>query len=83
MNDIEQAIFTALNDLDQKVKMINQSSTKPDLQSVFARLDELAARLPRGSNPELLHFLQRKSYEKARLLLAGQGSENQRGACGH
>lgn len=82
MNEIEQAILGALNDLDEKVRTIKASSGKTDLQPLFARLDELAERLPKGSNPELLHFLQRKSYEKARLLLAGCGSENRRGTCG-
>ena len=83
MNEIEQAILTTLDDLDEKVRMIKVSPTKPDLQPLFARLDELAARLPKGSNPELQHFLQKKSYEKARLLLGGRGSENRSGSCGH
>jgi hypothetical protein len=32
-------------------------------------VDELAGRLPDSASPELRHFLQRKSYRKARLLL--------------
>jgi len=30
----------------------------------------------------LLHYLHRKSYEKARLFLEGRGAENAAGSCG-
>ena len=48
-----------------------------------ARIDELAKQLPRGANPALLHYLQKKSYEKARLFLQGRDAENQAGNCRH
>jgi hypothetical protein len=45
------------------------SNPKPDLRPLFARVDELAGRLPDSASPELRHFLQRKSYGKARAWL--------------
>jgi len=51
------------------------------LLAFFERLEALARKLPRGSNPDLLHYLNRKSYEKARLLLEGRDPENARGTC--
>jgi hypothetical protein len=45
------------------------ASPKPDLLPLFERIDSLSAELPKTTDPDLLHFLRRKSYEKARLLL--------------
>ncbi len=56
---------------------------KPDLLPLFARLDALTAQLPRQTDPTLLHYLHKKSYEKARLFLQGRESENQLGNCRH
>jgi hypothetical protein len=50
---------------------------------LFARLEVLTARLPRETAPELLHYLHKKSYEKARLFLQGREAENQAGNCRH
>jgi hypothetical protein len=59
------------------------ASPKPDLLPLFARIDELTKQLPRDADPELLHFLHKKSYEKARLFLQGRNAENQIGNCRH
>ena len=69
MTVTEQQILETLVELDELVKSMAAANPKPSLLPVFARLDELAARLPPGTSPELLHYLQRKSYEKARRLL--------------
>ncbi len=82
MTDIERQILDALNQLDGTAKAMKTTGAKPDLQSLFANLDKLTGELGRDDDPELRHFLQRKSYEKARLLLLGRGAENTRGACG-
>jgi hypothetical protein len=39
------------------------------LSALFARIDELAGQLPPETDPELRHFLQRKSHQKAKCLL--------------
>ena len=81
MSDTEQAILNALNELDAAVKSMPTAGSKPNLLPVFERLDMLATQLPKGANPDLLHYLNRKSYEKARLLLEGRDPENARGTC--
>jgi len=77
----EQAILEALNELDAAATSIRTGGVKPNLLAIFERLDKLAAELPDGANPELLHFLNRKSYEKARRLLQGRPAEERRGNC--
>ena len=42
------------------------------LQAIFAKLDRLGAELPADAPGDLRHYLQRKSYEKAKLLLLGR-----------
>ena len=81
MSDTEQAILTALNELDATVKSMPTAGSKPNLLPIFERLDMLASQLPKRTNPDLLHYLNRKSYEKARLLLEGRDPENARGIC--
>jgi hypothetical protein len=81
MTETEQDILAALLELDRAVKAMATAQPKPDLQGIFARLDTLTARLPKDSDPNLLHYLHRKSYEKARLLLEGRDAENARGSC--
>lgn len=80
MNEIEEQILGALKELDVAVKAMPTANPKPNLLPLFARIDELAQQLPRSTDPELLHFLQRKSYEKARSRLQGLGAA--RGSCG-
>ena len=82
MTEIEQAILTTLVELDAAVKQLRTAQPKPDLGVYFRRLDELAGRLPKDTPPDLLHYLHRKSYQKARLFLQGRGAENARGSCG-
>jgi hypothetical protein len=80
MNEIETKILEALRELDAAVKAMPATNPKPSLLPLFARIDELAGQLPRTADPELLHFLQRKSYEKARIRL--EGAAVVRGSCG-
>ena len=82
MSEIEDQILPALLELEQAVGSMAGASSKPDLLQLFARLDELARQLPPGSDPMLRHYLQNKSYQKARLLLQGRDAENQLGTCG-
>ena len=46
---------------------------------MFERLDALAAQLPPSTPHDLRHYLQRKSYEKARLWL--EGVDPEKGTC--
>jgi hypothetical protein len=84
MNTTETAILEALTELDSAVKSLATAKPKPDLQGLFQRIDSLSSELPRGTNPALLHYLTKKSYEKARLFLQGRDEENAAGNChGH
>jgi len=81
MTAIEKNILESLNDLDEAVKSFRTATPKPDLQAIFTRLERLTDALPLHSDPSLLHYLHKKSYEKARLFLQGRDAENARGGC--
>ena len=83
MTEIEKNILASLLELEATVKSMATASPKPALQPLFARLDELTGQLPRGTDPSLLHYLHKKSYEKARLFLEGRDADNQAGNCRH
>lgn len=83
MTEVEQQILQALVELDATVKSMAAMNSKPNLIPIFARLDELARRLPPNADANLLHYLRKKSYEKARLFLQGRDAENQVGNCRH
>lgn len=79
----EEKLLHALVELDAAVKRMPTANPKPDLLPVFSRIDELTKQLPRNADPTLLHYLHKKSYEKARLFLQNRDSENQVGNCRH
>jgi hypothetical protein len=78
---IEEAILRTLIELQQAVQAGATAEARPPLQPFFRRLDELEHQLPADADPTLRHYLQRKSYEKARLWLEGRDAENAAGAC--
>lgn len=80
---IETELLRVLTRLADAVQAMPAASPKPNLLPIFARLDELTAQLPRDTDPGLLHYLHKKSYEKARLFLQGRDAENQVGNCRH
>jgi len=81
MTTIEQEILDALVALERDVAGVGRPGAKPDLMAHFNRLDELTESLPASTDKSLLHYLHKKSYEKARLHLEGRDAENDRGAC--
>ncbi len=81
MTETENSILQSLLELEKTIQNLATANPKPDLLPVFTRLDELTARLPRDTEPDLLHYLHKRSYEKARLLLEGRAAENVRGKC--
>jgi len=83
MTGIEQTILQTLVELDEKVKSMATANPKPNLLPLFSRLDDLTRQLPAQTAPDLLHYLHKKSYEKARLYLQGRDAENAAGNCGH
>ena len=84
MTELEQNILAALLELERAVESMPHTTPKPSLLPLFARLDEFTRALPPASDPTLLHYLHKKSYQKARLFLQGREAENARGNChGH
>ncbi len=84
MTETENEILTTLLDLEDKITSMATADPKPNLIPVFEKLDQLTASLPRGTSPDLLHYLHKKSYQKARLWLQGRDAENAAGNChGH
>ena len=80
---IESDLLVALINLDNAVRSMPTANHKPSLLPIFSRIDELTRQLPRNADPTLLHYLHKKSYEKARLYLEGRDAENQAGNCRH
>ena len=72
MTASEQSILQALIELEKAAQSMPTANPKPNLLPLFARIDELTRRLPTETDPTLLHYLQKKSYEKARLWLEGR-----------
>jgi hypothetical protein len=80
---LKKSLLDALVELDSAVKTMPTANPKPNLLPIFSRIDELTKQLPRDADPQLLHYLHKKSYEKARLYLQGRDAENQIGNCRH
>ena len=83
MTETEKSILQSLTELENAVRSMPAANPKPNLLPLFSRLDELTRQLPPSTDPSLLHYLNKKSYEKARLFLEGREAENQQGSCGH
>lgn len=81
MSETERAILQTLVELDTAVKSMASANPKPNLVPIFTRLDDLTRELPKNASPQLLHYLHKKSYEKARFWLEGRDAENPRGNC--
>ncbi len=79
MTEIESQLLDALLELENAASAGAGSGQQPDLLLLFERIDALADRLPPEADPELRHFLARKSYLKAREHL--QGFAAARGSC--
>jgi hypothetical protein len=74
----EQATDLA-NALRERIAVIRDEESRRDPEKHMARLkeisekiDNLAVALPKPIDPQLAHFLQRKSYDKALELLEGR-----------
>ena len=66
--------------LRERLAIIGDENSRRDpekhiarLRAISEKIDNLAVALPRPLDPELVHFLQRKSYDKALAVLEGRG----------
>ena len=80
MTATEQDLLNTLLELETAVAKGNDKP-KPNLMNIFARLDNLTTQMPKDASPDLLHYLHKKSYQKARLFL--QGHDPEAGDCPH
>ena len=78
VTETEQAILDKLLELESAVADVNKEA-KPDLLGIFSELDEMTLSLPRDTAPDLMHYMHKKSYQKARLFL--QGKDPEQGEC--
>jgi hypothetical protein len=84
MTATEQAILDRLLDLERTVAALPTANPKPSLAPILGDLGRLTQDLPSGTDPQLLHYLHKHSFEKARLFLQGRDEENAAGNClGH
>ena len=83
MTETEKQVLQALIELETTVQSMPTDNPKPNLMPLFSRIEELTQALPKNTPPELLHYLHKKSYQKARLFLEGRDEENAAGNCGH
>ena len=81
MSATERDILQTLIELENTVKAMATTHPKPNLTPLFNRIDALTDQLPKDTDATLLHYLHRKSYQKARLWLEGRDTENQAGSC--
>jgi len=73
---VQNAIDDLASALRERLAIIGDENSRRDPEKHMARLrensekiDNLAAALPKPIDPQLAHFLQRKSYDKALELL--------------
>ena len=83
MSATERNILQTLIELENAVKAMATTHPKPNLSPLFNLIETLTDQLPKDADATLLHYLHRKSYEKARLWLEGRDAENQAGSCRH
>lgn len=82
MTELERRLLEGLIELEDAARAA-VAPPKPPVLPILEKLDALASRLPPDTDPALVHYLRKKSYEKARLWLQGRNTENQAGSCGH
>ena len=69
--------------LRERLAIISDETSRRDpeahierLRAVSEKIDNLAAALPKSVDPQLAHFLQRKSYDKALEVLEASRTKN-------
>ena len=78
---MQTAILDLAAALRERVAIIRDPFSRKDpeahtarLRDVSEKIEQLEAVLPRPIDPQLAHFLQRKSYDKALAFIEGGGN---------
>lgn len=82
MTETELNLLDALVELEDSIEESALSGTMPNLLPLFERIETLTHQLPEQTDPSLIHYLDKKSYQKARVFLQDKESRNQAGSCG-
>ena len=76
---MENALVDLRDALRERLAIIRDEESRRDAQAHMARLsavsekiDKLTAAVPRPLDPQLAHYLQRRSYDKALEFLEGR-----------
>ncbi len=69
MTPAEKALRDAIVELEETAAMARSGRKTPGVLPVLEKVERLAAELPPDTPAELRHFLERKSYAKARAFL--------------
>ena len=76
---MEKAVTDLKEALRERLAIIHDEKSRADeakhiarLRAVSERIDKLQAALPQPVDPQLAHYLQRKSYDKALEFLEGR-----------
>lgn len=82
MTSLESEILRELVRLDDTVADM-AAGRAGSVLPVTRRIDELARLLPAEADPQLVHYLRKHSYGKARLSLEGKGEVESTAPGGH
>jgi hypothetical protein len=63
--DLREALRERLAIIDDEESRRDEEAHMTRLRAVSEKIDNLAAALPRPIDPQLAHYLQRRSYDKA------------------
>ena len=63
--DLREALRERLAIIDDEESRRDEEAHMARLRGVSEKIDNLAAALPRPIDPQLAHYLQRRSYDKA------------------
>lgn len=83
MNPIEQELLRELKGIDDAAARMAAGAAGEGVLPHVRRIAELKRLLPAGTDPQLLHYLAKNSYGKARSFLEGRGDSIVDGPGGH
>ncbi len=81
LSAFETSVLKTLHALEAAIAAGRPPSPNPTLRTVLSQLDQLTTELPPTIRADLRHYLQKRSYQKARILL--EGGDPEAGACPH
>ena len=72
MKDLADALRERLAIIRDENSRLNEAAHINRLKAVSEKIDQIQGTLPKSIDPQLTHFLQRRSYDKALEFLEGE-----------